>query len=337
MRRGRLKPNSPHNTKLLKYTKDNGVVSQISIKYMGKYLQDFMYNFQLPHGQKEFTQDQIIILNPTSFIADIFSFYLPKRYEVGANIWRIIIKLTLDEKENFSIINSCSVLECKVYFDYNSLIPLDEFNRKKILLEQFYKGLEAICKKYNSDLSVFEIIKHKLVADEIVFNNFYKDKKRSPDRQHSAQMKGFYSEYYDNRALYVTIFDKYDNEKATFFVGNYNFQAFDKLKWLDNKTVGVYHINSIQSYKSKKVAEDYFSIDIETGKVIYNPVTKESIFDYGVKLLTEMNLYEPALYYIKQAKEMGHGKAENILKNLEIEPNLRDKAKLLQTPKKIKK
>jgi hypothetical protein len=49
-----------------------------------------------------------------------------------------------------------------------------------------------------------------------------------------------------------------------------------------------------------------------------------------------MNLYEQAIYYIEQAKKLGHGKAENILKNLEIDPNLRDKTKLLQIPKQRK-
>ncbi|MCR6637602.1 MAG: hypothetical protein NVV82_01005 [Sporocytophaga sp.] len=62
----------------------------------------------------------------------------------------------------------------------------------------------------------------------------------------------------------------------------------------------------------------------------YNPVTRESIFDYGVKLLTETDSYEQALSLIKQVKEMGHGKAVNILKNLEINPTLRDKKILLQ-------
>lgn len=303
---------------------------------MGKYLQDFMYGVKLPVRQDNFTQDQLLAVQSTQFIADIFSFYLPKKYELGGNVWRIIISLTLDEKANQNIIKLGFVADCEIYFDYNSLIPLNEFDRKKILLEKFCKGLESICKKYNNDFLVFETIKQKLIADKMVFNDYYKDKKASPDKQHFAQMKGFYSQDYENRALYVAIFDKHNNEKVTIFVGNYNFQAFDKLTWLDNKTVFVYHINDIQSYKSKKVAEDYFSIDIETEKVTYNPITRESIFDYGVKLLTEMDLYDQAICYIQQAKKLGHGKADNILKNLEIEPNLRDRAKLLQTPKQRK-
>lgn len=303
---------------------------------MGRYLQDFMYGVPLPVGPERFTQDYQLAVKLTHFIADIFSFYLPEKYEVGGNIWRIKVELTLDDKLSTNITELGYVADCKIYFDYTSLIPLKEFDRKKILLEQFCKGLELICKKYNSDFSIFETIKQKLITDKIVFNDFYKDKKASPDRQHYAQMKGFYSEDYENRALYVTVFDKQHNEKVTIFVGNYNFQAFDKLKWFDNKTIFVYHINNIQSYKSKKVAEDYFSINIETQNVTYHPVTRESIFDYGVKLLTEMNLYEQAIYYIEQAKKLGHGKAENILQNLMINPDLRDKSQLLQTPKRRK-
>ena len=244
--------------------------------------------------------------------------------------------MTLDKTLNQNITELGHVVTCEIYHDYNSLILLKEFDRKRILLENFCDGLEVVCRKYNCDFSIFEKIKQKLIADKIVFNDFYKGKKASRDKQHFAQMKGFYSENYENRQLFVIIFDKFNNEIGRILIGNYNFQAFDKLKWSDNKTVCVYHINDIQSYKSKKVAEDYFSVDIETGKVTYNPVTRESVFDYGVKLLTETDLYDQAIDYIKKAKELGHGKADNILKNIELDPSLRDKAKLLQIPKQKK-
>ena len=303
---------------------------------MGKYLQDFMYSAKLPVGQDKLTQDQLLAIKSTNFIADIFSYYLPEKYEVGENIWRIIISLTLDKASNQDITELGFVVDCEIYHNYNSLILLNEFDRKKILLEKFCNGLEVVCKKYNCDFTIFEKIKQRLITDKIVFNDFYKDKKASRDKQHFAQMKGFYSENYEDRQLFVTIFDKLNNEIRTILIGSYNFQAFDKLKWLDNKTVCVYHINHIQSYKSKKVAEDYFLVDIETGNVTYNPVTRESIFNYGVKLLTETDLYNQAINYINQAKELGHGKADNILKNIELDPSLRDKTKLLQTPKQKK-
>ncbi|NBA76430.1 hypothetical protein GOQ04_12805 [Emticicia sp. ODNR4P] len=303
---------------------------------MGKYLQDLMYRVQLPAGQKKLTPHQQLVVQSTSFLENIFNFYLPSRYEVGQNIWRIIVNLTLDEKTDFNTVVSGFVIELNIYFDYNSLIHLDEFNRKKILLIQFCRGLEFICQKYSCDFSIFEAIQQKLILDNLVYHDFYKDKKASPDKQHFVQMKGFYAEDAEKCTLSVSLFDKQHNEKAIFLVGNYNFQWFEKLKWLDNKSVGVFHINRVQSYKSKKVAEDYFSIDIETGLVQYNPVTRESIFDYALKLLTEENLIEKAFYYFEQAKKLGHGKVENILRNLETDSDLRDKAKLLQTPKRQK-
>lgn len=303
---------------------------------MGKYLQDFMYGVQLPAGQKKLTPSQQLVAKSTSFLADIFSFYLPRSYEIGHNIWRVIVNLTLDEKTYLNTIEEGYVVELYIYFDYNSLIFFDEFNRKKILLDQFCRGLEFVCQKYSCDFSVFEAIRHKFVLDNLVYYGFYKEKKASPNKRHFAQMKGFYSEDPDKSTTSVTLFDNQHNEKVTFLIGNYNFQWFDKLQWLDNKTIGVYHINRIMSYKSKKVAVDYFAIDIETGSVRYNPVTRESIFDYALKLLTEENLIEKAFYYFEQAKKLGHGKVENILRNLETDPDLRDKAKLLQTPKRQK-
>ena len=252
-------------------------------KVMGKYLQDFMYDVKLSTGQDNFTQEQLLAIKSINFIADIFSYYLPKKYEVWGNIWRVIVSLTLDKTLNQNITELGHVVTCEIYHDYNSLILLKEFDRKRILLENFCDGLEVVCRKYNCDFSIFEKIKQKLIADKIVFNDFYKGKKASRDKQHFAQMKGFYSENYENRQLFVIIFDKFNNEIGRILIGNYNFQAFDKLKWSDNKTVCVYHINDIQSYKSKKVAEDYFSVDIETGKVTYNPVTRESVFDYWSK------------------------------------------------------
>lgn len=304
---------------------------------MGKYLQDVWFNVQLPAGQKSFTEEQRLLTKATYFIGDLFCLYLPKKYEVGENIWRIIISLDLDGKSDTAISVSGLVAESKAHVDYDSLINSSTLERKTILLESFCNTLSLICQKYNCDFSVFEKIKHKLIEKKIVINGFYKYKKTSPDKQHAAQMSVYYSEEELDNALYVKVFDKHDNEKATILVGNYNFQRFDRLKWLDNKTIGVYHINYTQSYKRKKVAEDYYSIDIETGKVKYNPVTKESIFNYGVKLLTETESYEQAIHYIEQAQKLGHGKAENIFANLKIDPTLRDKSKLLQTPKKSKR
>ncbi|MES2379602.1 MAG: hypothetical protein V4538_01085 [Bacteroidota bacterium] len=300
---------------------------------MGKYLQDFMSRVDLTKGLEE---EQKKILDPCYLISDLYNLYLPRKVEVGNNIWRIIIKFGFDKSLDGNVSELGLCLDSYVYCDYDQLKNLNILERKQALLNLFVKGIKNCSDKYNFDISTFQKIKDKIFADNIVFYKHYKERKVSPDKKHFVQMKGFYNEDFENRKLYVDVFDKTNNLIKSILVGSYDFRKFDKLKWLDNNKIGVYHINSILSYKSKKVADDYFMVDIETNTITYNPVTKESIFQYGVKLLTQTDEYNKAINFIKQAKELGHGKADNILKNLEINPKLRDRSILLQTPKKNK-
>jgi hypothetical protein len=306
-------------------------------KVMGKYLRDVRYCVDFPAGH-ESSVELMQIKNSAQFIGNIFSYYMPKKYELGNNTGRIIITLALNDGDDGlepSIDETVlSVVDVKLWLNYQYLLSFCNYERKKILLEHFCKGLDKLCKKFNCDNSTFETVKEKLLADGIVFNGFYKKRICSPDKTCYAQMKGYYTEVNENRKLNVVISDKQDNAIKTILVGNYNFMAFDRIKWSNNKTVLVFHINSIQSYKSKKVADDFFSVDIESGRVEYNPVTRESIFEYGLKLLKESNMHDQALLYIQKAKEMGHGKAENILANLKLNPEMRDIPALCKTSKK---
>jgi len=299
---------------------------------MGKYLQDLMYGLQVINRQRTFSDQQRDALKSCGLISELFNLYLPNKTEIGNNIWRFIVDLTLDKNLDGKTEEIGLGQQCYIFYDYNQLLHLNKFEQKKILLELFSKGIQLCCSVHNYPFELFKKIEQKILEDEIIFNDYYKEKKVSPDKKHSAQMKGYLSE--DTRQLFVVVFDRSDTIAKSVLIGNFHFRAFDRLKWLDNSTVNVYHINDIQSYKRKKVAEDYFTVDIRTETITYNPVTRESIFDYGVKLLTESREYERALQFIKQAKELGHGKADNILRNLEINPEQRDKIILLQTPRR---
>lgn len=298
---------------------------------MGKYLQDFRYD--IDNELTTFSEVQKNAQRSCSLISFLYNFYLPRKIVAGDNIWRINVILTLDKNKDQTFRDFGS-FESYLYYDCKNLVGLEIIEQKTILLELFYKGLCLCFKNENPFLSSLKNIHAKILNDNIIYNDYYKDNKKSPNKEFSAQMKGFYSENYDERKLYLVVFDNENNEIKSILVGNYNFQAFDRIKWADNKTVFVYHVNNIQSYKRKKVAEDYYSIDIENQSVTYNPVTKESMFDYGVQLLTETNEFDKAMKYLLRVREFGHGKVENILRNLEINPNLRDKSILLQEPKR---
>lgn len=302
---------------------------------MGKYLQQLRYDVELQKALIDFSELEKIALKHCNLIDTLFNYYLPKKVVVGNQIWQIIVKIVADQNLDGTFKESGQSFESYVFFDFNSIIDLDALEQKKILLDLFLKGI-AQCLDDNTFL-LFREIYAKILNNKIVFNDFYKNKKASPNKNFYAQMKGFYSDYHENKKLYVTIFDNKNEELKSIFVGNYNFQNFDRIQWIDNKIIHVYHVNTIQSYKSKKVAEDYFILDIENETVTYHPTTKESMFDYGVQLLTETNDFEIAMFYLNEVRKLGHGKVENIFLNLEINPEERDKTILLQTPRKHKK
>lgn len=258
---------------------------------MGKYLQDLMYRVD----DRNLLQKEAH--NQCRLIVDLFNLYLPAKIEVGGNIWRFIVCLTAGKALDGTTEEVGSCQDSYVFLDSDELAEIDSFKRKEKLLELFVKGLRLCCHISDYPFDIFSTIENRIVADGIVFNAFYKEVKNSPDKKYSAQMTGFLSE--ENKELSVTVFDKNGSIMKKILIGNFDFRHFDKLKWVSNSLINVYQINFTQSYKRKKVAEDYYSVNIESGAVVYVPVTRECVFDYGVKLLTETDQFDSALKFIR--------------------------------------
>lgn len=211
-----------------------------------------------------------------SLIVNLFNLYLPSKIEVGGNIWRFIVFLTSDKTLDgkTEVVGLCQ--DSYVFCDSKKLIGLNTAERKDLLLKLFIKGLEACCNACDFSFEIFSKIEKKIVKDEIAFDDLYKERKISPNRIHSAQMKGYLSEYLEE--LSIILFDKSGLVTKTISIGNFDFRQFDRIKWVDEKTLNVYQINFIQSYKRKKVAADYFSVDIKSEEITYVPVTREREF-----------------------------------------------------------
>ncbi len=296
---------------------------------MGKYLQDI--RFVLDTDGESHADLKKQASQTTELIDQLFNFYLPRKIEIGNNIWRFISFLIQNKMLDGNNEEIGFVQFSYIYIDYSQLLALETFARKKMLLNLFTRGIESCCKIHHYPFALFREIEEKITSDGFVFDDFYKGKKLSPDKKNYAQMKCYLSE--TDKQVFIVVSDSKNETAKSFFVGDFNFKEFDRLKWVDNSTINIYQIDLMQSYRSK-VAEDYFSVNIQTGVVIYQPVTRESSFEYGVKLLTETDQFDEALKFINQAAELGHGKASNILMNLKINPAQRNKAILLQTPKR---
>ncbi|WP_431209667.1 hypothetical protein ACQ86N_26430 [Puia sp. P3] len=289
---------------------------------MGKYLQDVMYRLHVADRNLSLFERQIKLIKSIKLVETLFNFYLPKKIEIGNNIWRLTVYLTSDKNLDGKTEEVGLVQASYIFYDFDHLLHLARIDQKRMLTEVLSKGIQSCCAVHCSPFEPFESISHKLLADKVEFSDYYKERKISPDKMHIAQMKVHLSE--EEGQLSVTVFDRGGTIVKSIAVGEFQFGIFDRIQWMDNRTLNVYHINAIQSYRRKKVALDYFSINIGTEIVTYHPVTRESIFDYGVKLLTETTEYEVAFKLINQAKALGDGKAENILQNLAIDPGQRD-------------
>ncbi|WP_460617627.1 hypothetical protein [Hymenobacter ruber] len=258
---------------------------------------------------------------------------MPNKLVIGNNIWRLIVNITTVRALD-GIVKEEGL--CQVYYafcDFNHLLTLNQHQQKEELLGLFSKGIRGCCESLGYSDDQFQKVEQKIISNGIVFSDYFKEKKTSPDKKHTARLKGYLSESFEARATYVVVSDQILNTTKEILVDNIDFRVIDKLSWANNQTINIYHINTIASYKRKKVAADYYSIDISKGIVTYHPVTREGIFDYGVKLLTQLGRYGEGITLLEQAKELGHGKADNILQNLKINPEQRDKAILLQIPK----
>ncbi|PWV48344.1 hypothetical protein [Chitinophaga sp. S165] len=298
---------------------------------MGKYLQDIMFSVDQKDFKRPLTTKQQEVLSSMRIIEDLFNLFLPKKIDTGRNVFRYIVKLNTCQEKDLEIDDSFNVLAIYVYFNFDQLMLMNEQTQLKYLLELLSKGLRRLCQINDIQFHLFQEVEEKIIANGFVFNSVYKEKKVSPDKKHEAQMNAYFSK--ERKELYVEVSDRKSNNKL-FLLGNFDFRNFDRIKWDGNTLLNVYHINEFRSYKSKKVAEDYHKLNIETGEVVYHPVTREYLFTYGVELLTGEKDFERGLEYIKQAKQLGHGKAENILRQLEINPAERNKSVLLQQPKR---
>lgn len=304
---------------------------------MGKYLQDVM--FHMPTiAKKGFTEEKrkayderySHLIKPITLIETLYNFYLPIKYETGYNIWRFVI--WLEELTNPRIEEVGHVADYIQPFNNDLLSNLSPQIRKEQLLELFQSGIVEICKHYNSSSSPFSEIYNKIRSKGIVLSEIYRETKLSPNRQYIAKLHTYYSE--EDKYVSLLIESKTGTLLQKIKISEKCYLNFDKITWIDNDKLKVSYINQVKSYKSKKVSEDYFEVSLN-GQVKYVPLTREGLFDHALELIClGEDKMDEAISLLSRAQQAGHGKAKNILDQLEINAQERNLLKLKQAPKK---
>ncbi len=320
---------------------------------MGKYLQDVMLcRPQLyPKGLtdekiKAYKADYGDTLQSVGYLDFLFNHHIkPNTHKTTNGIWRYIVYLNPTEDVIYKEQQySTEVSTIEKRFDNHLLKSLKPIERNTQLLTYFTEGLVTLSKLSDFDEQVFIAIRDKIIADNFILEEIRKQPKISPNKKKKATTWAITNE--EKSSIYLIINDLETGKESRITICESiksffedlslfpNIYLFDTIQWMDSETLHLYHVNPDQSYGQKKVSNDYFKINVTTQSVDYMPQTKQFIFNYGLKLfLASDTHYDEAMILLKKAQSMGHGKADNLFLNLKINPNNRDKRKLLQTPK----
>jgi hypothetical protein len=304
---------------------------------MGKYLQDISMNGpKLPlkgfseEKRRSYDAKYAHLWPSFHLLKTLYNHYLPNKYETGHHLWRFIIHL--EEQTAVQISELGFVVDCIQPFDNTYVKSLAPFDKKSHLLDLHQNGLRTICQQYHCAVYPFEQVYERIKEKGIVLSEAYRKPKLSPNRQYKASLHVFIDE--EGQEVSVQIEDKNGFQVQKIKVSNQDFHLFDEITWETNTQLRVSYINAIQSYRRKKVSDDYFQVSLE-GSVKYVPVTREALFQHALTLFaTGEEKKDEAVSLLKSAENQGHGKAMNVLTNMAINPQERNWAKLTQTPKK---
>lgn len=299
---------------------------------MAKYLQDLYiyapkpsFNFSKAEEEK-FYADNGYLWTSIRLIEDLYNYNFPQKYSTPDNLWRLFIGITTDPNLDLTK----QGFENWFYVDLEHLKSLDETNRKIFFFKKISYQIIEFCKKSNYSFIEFERANQIITDKNIQFNEQHKKEKASNDRKHKAFIWRKYNE--SEKATNIKVIDK--SEQIVLFkkFSDLHFGNFDKICWQDNETIFIYKINE---YRGFKQADDYYEISLN-GTIEYKPQTKEEICYYGVELIRNAETFNKGLEYIETANKMGHGKANNILLNLKINPDERNVDLLMKQPSKTK-
>lgn len=299
---------------------------------MAKYLQDIYIYAPKPSSElskvegEKFYTDNGYLWTSIGLIEDLYNYNFPPKYTTPDNLWRLFISITTDR----SLDLTKRGFENWFYLDLEHIKTLDDTNRKAFLFKKISNQIVKFCQKLDYSFSEFEKVNQIIIGKNILFDEQHKTEKSSNDRKHKAFIWRKYDEF--ENATYIKIIDKSGDVVLFKKFSDLHFSHFDRISWKDNETILVYKINQYSGFKQ---ADDYFEISLN-GLIEFKPQTKEEICYYGVELMRQRETFDKGLMYIKVAEKMSHGKAKNILLNIELNPDEKNVDLLMQQPKKVK-
>lgn len=242
------------------------------------------------------------------FISRIYEHYVCPVPSIATA--KIIANLDSDTSySTMSIDENGGIVGIQIPFDKEYFLKLESVEKLIYIQKLFFNAIEEYAEKGKWENYELLIEKHQLLLDKkLIFRDYLKRAKTSPDRKYKAQ---FYFEFdYKSDGAYLSFFDKNKNENRILFApSGYCFfcESVKTMKWIDNETVKVDYYNN----------RDYWTININTKKVTfhYPRIDKNdghAFFDLALLYLEGTQIVKDekkGMFYLEKAAELNYKRA----------------------------
>lgn len=150
-----------------------------------------------------------------------------------------------DDKKESEIKNFDGICEVSICYPMSNYFKSSNYEKKKILLDLLYKGVELYVKTNKLDLNPFRKAYEKVIEKNYVNHYYVKKPLKSPNRELSAQL--FSEHEIDKYYIYVVFKDKQNKILKKELIkterpNEYLFmQHLGTMKWINNSTVEVWN------------------------------------------------------------------------------------------------
>jgi hypothetical protein len=254
---------------------------------MGKYIQDVViYGPHIPvkgmtlEKRSQYDEQYAHLAPILKLLSALYNYYLPCKYETGHLIWRFNIHL--EEQTTGGVSELGLVADAVQAFDNTRVKPLPLGEKKAHLLDLIQNGILSICQHYQCSVEPWEAAYQTIQEKGIQLSEVFRKPKWSPNRTCLAKLYVFHTEVVQEVSLLLE--DQAGNLLQRIKVSEDYFLLFDEITWKTSDRLHISYINANQSYKRKKVSDDYFEVGLDRS-VKFVPVTSEMVFKHALTLL----------------------------------------------------
>ncbi|MBM7661666.1 hypothetical protein JOC85_002469 [Bacillus mesophilus] len=165
----------------LDYIEDNAYISRLMRENGWEYYEATRFDYE-----KNWKEKRMKLRDEMRCIASLYENFFKKTKFKNDKCWKITVQ-GVKEIYNSDIKTVGEVTEVQVIFDISSYFQLEEYEKKKLILEALKKGIDLVVEKEQWDKNLFDQPYQEIINIDYI-NNYVWQSKTSPSRKFIAEV-----------------------------------------------------------------------------------------------------------------------------------------------------